>query len=62
VLDLSALSFIDSTGIHGVIELHRRSLAQNVRLLIVPGVPTVQRPFELLGLTATLPFLAATTA
>jgi anti-sigma B factor antagonist len=60
VLDLSALSFIDSTGIHGVIELERRSLGQNVRLVIVPGPPTVQRPFEILGLTDTLPFLAAT--
>src|SRR5947209_3945151 len=59
VLDLSALSFIDSTGINGVIELQRRSLAQHVRLVIVPGPEAVQLPFEILGLAGTLPCLTA---
>jgi anti-sigma B factor antagonist len=59
MLDLRDLSFIDSTGIHGVLEFHERTVAQNVRLVIVPGPPAVQRPFEMLGLTDALPFLAA---
>src|SRR5205823_4913728 len=50
-------SFIDSTGVRGVIELHKRCEQQNVHLLIVPGPPAVQRVFALLGLTELLPFL-----
>jgi anti-anti-sigma factor len=57
VLDLTRLSFIDSTGVRGVIDLHKRSEQQNVHLVIVPGPPAVQRVFELLGLTEILPFL-----
>jgi anti-anti-sigma factor len=57
VLDLSQLTFIDSTGIHVAIELAKRSIQQNVRLVIVPGPPAVQRPFEILRLSDALPFL-----
>jgi anti-sigma B factor antagonist len=57
VLDLSGLDFIDSAGIHGVLELHRRSEQQQARLVIVPGGPQVQRSFELVGLAEILPFL-----
>src|SRR5947209_18940056 len=42
VLDLSRLRFIDSTGIHAVIEVSRRASADDVRLVIVPGMPPVQ--------------------
>jgi anti-sigma B factor antagonist len=58
VLDLSQLTFIDSSGIHVVLELHKRSRQRNVRLVIVPGPRAVRRPFEILGLTKVLPFLA----
>jgi anti-anti-sigma factor len=58
VLDLSQLRFIDSTGIHVVLDLTRRSSRQNVRLVIVPGSPAVQRTFDILGLSTVLPFLA----
>jgi anti-anti-sigma factor len=58
VLDLSCLDFIDSTGIHGVIELQKRSQQQRARLVIVPGPGQVQRTFELVGLTEILPFLS----
>ena len=57
ILDLTRVSFIDSTGVHGVIELQKRSERQNVRLVIVPGPPAVQRVFELVGLTKVLRFL-----
>jgi anti-sigma B factor antagonist len=56
VLDLSRLSFIDSTGVRGVVELHKRCEQQNVHLVIVPGPRAVQRVFALLGLTEILPF------
>lgn len=59
VLDLSQVSFIDSSGIRVVLELHQRSTQRNVHLVIVPGPRAVRRPFEILGLTDRLPFLRA---
>ena len=56
VLDLSCLSFIDSTGVHGILELHKRSTQQHAHLVIVPGPRAVQRIFEITGLTEVLPF------
>src|SRR5438445_11398023 len=43
VLDLSQLGFIDSTGIHAVLELHSRCMHQNIQLVIIPGSRAVQR-------------------
>ena len=57
VLDLSRLAFMDSSGVHAALELARRSTAQNVRLVIIPGPPAVQRVFEVTGLTERLPFI-----
>jgi anti-sigma B factor antagonist len=57
VLDLSRLAFIDSSGLHVMIELAGRSAAQNVRLVIIPGPRAVQRVFEITGLAERLPFL-----
>ncbi len=57
VLDLSQLSFIDSSGIHNVLELYRRCVQQNIHLVIIPGPRAVQRPFEICGLTEGLPFV-----
>ena len=59
VLDLSSVSFIDSTGLHATIELHQRCAHCNIRLVIIPGPPAVQRPFEICQLTEILPFLPA---
>lgn len=56
VLDLSQLTFIDTSAIHVILELQTRSAQQNVRLVIAPGRRAVQHPFEVLGLTAVLPF------
>jgi anti-sigma B factor antagonist len=58
VLDLSRLTFIDSSGLHAAVELHRQATARNVELEIVPGPPAVQRPFAVCGLTESLPFTA----
>jgi anti-anti-sigma factor len=60
VLDLSALTFIDSTGLRVAVELHKCARQQNTRLVIVPGCRAVQRLFEICQLTEVLPFAAAT--
>ena len=57
VLDLSQLTFIDSSGIHGVVELVKRSQRENFRVVIIPGASQIQRVFELCGLIEALPFL-----
>lgn len=62
VLDLSQLTFIDSSGIRVILELQKRSAQQDIRLVIVPGPPAVQCLFEILRLTHALPFLAADSA
>jgi anti-sigma B factor antagonist len=59
VLDLSRLGFIDSSGVHAVISLTRRTERLNVRFLIVPGPDAVQRIFEICHLTDRLPFTNA---
>lgn len=56
VLDLSRLSFIDSSGLHVVLELYQRARDRNIRLVIVPGRRGVQRVFEICQLLDVLPF------
>jgi anti-sigma B factor antagonist len=56
VLDLSRLSFIDSSGIHGLIEAQKRCIERGIRLVIIPGPRAVQRVFEICHLIEILPF------
>lgn len=56
VLDLSGLTFIDSSGIHIVIELVKGAARLEIELAIIPGTAAVQRVFEVCGLTSRLPF------
>jgi stage II sporulation protein AA (anti-sigma F factor antagonist) len=58
VLDLSRLSFIDSTGIQVVIEACQRAGDKNVRLEICAGSGQVAEVFELCALTTFLPFVS----
>lgn len=58
VLDLSRVSFIDSSGIHAVVGTAKRCAEQNVHLVILPGPPQVHRVFEMCQLTTLLPFAA----
>ena len=58
VLDLSCLSFIDSSGVHAVIELHTRTREHGIELVIVPGPERVQRLFDICQLLDVLPFAA----
>jgi anti-sigma B factor antagonist len=58
VLDLSRLSFIDSTGVHVLTEAVQRSAEQDTGLMIMPGPPSVHRIFEVCNLTDRPPFIA----
>ncbi len=59
VLDLSRLTFIDSSGVHVVIDLVKRAARLRIELAIIPGPPAVQRIFDVCGLTQRLPFTSA---
>jgi anti-anti-sigma factor len=57
VIDLSRLSFLDSTGLAMFVALERRCRENGGPALeIRPGPPAVQRLFELVGAAGRLPF------
>lgn len=57
VLDLSELTFIDSTGVRLVLSAHARLCDAGAdRLLLLRGPAQVQRVFEICGVEALLPF------
>ncbi len=57
VLDLSALEFIDSSGIQLVIAADARSRADDRRLRLIRGPDRVQRVFDMCGVADGLPFV-----
>jgi anti-sigma B factor antagonist len=57
VVDLSALTFMDSTGLNQLIAAHERSGRRGFRLAIVPGDAHIRRTFELTGLDRILPMV-----
>ena len=59
LLDLSQLAFIDSSGIHNVLELQGRCAQQHIHLVIMPAPPAVHRTFEISGLADLLPFVGS---
>lgn len=56
VLDLSGLTFMDSTGVRLLVTAHARSRADANRLSLLRGAPVVQRVLELSGVDVLLPF------
>ncbi|MGH2967765.1 MAG: STAS domain-containing protein [Solirubrobacteraceae bacterium] len=56
IIDLQDVSFIDSTGLKLVLNLHTTSGAEGFRLELLPGPPNVQRVFELTATLEHLPF------
>lgn len=56
VLDLSGLTFIDSTGIRLVVSAGARSRADSNRLTVLRGPAAVQRAFEATGVEKLIPF------
>jgi anti-sigma B factor antagonist len=56
VVDLSGLTFVESTGVRLLIEAQARSRADSGRLMLLRGPEDVQRVFELCGVEDRLPF------
>jgi anti-sigma B factor antagonist len=57
-VDLGQLTFMDSTGLHGLLVARDRCQANGKDFRILPGQPQVQRLFELTGLMDELSFSA----
>jgi anti-sigma B factor antagonist len=57
VLDLSGVTFLDSTGLRLLLQAQSRSQADSNRLRLVRGPRRVQRVFELTNTEQLLPFL-----
>jgi anti-anti-sigma factor len=55
VLDLSRLTFMDSTGIHAVLLAKELSAQHESEFSVVPGEAQVKRVMQITGLLATLP-------
>jgi anti-anti-sigma factor len=56
VIDLSGLTFIDSSGLHAILDAYRRCRHDGPTLSIRPGPPNVQHVFALTRLLDYLPF------
>src|SRR3954454_12198701 len=59
VLDLRGVTFLDSTGLHLVLEADAASRAGGWEFVLIGGPAHVQRVFDLTGSRARLPFLTA---
>jgi anti-anti-sigma factor len=57
IVDLSALEFMDSSGLRAMLQIAARSRASGDRVAFVRGSPVVQRLFEITGTESRLPFL-----
>jgi anti-sigma B factor antagonist len=55
VLDLSELTFCDSTGLAGLVRLHRRAAGAGGRIVLRDPVPRVRNLLELTGLDRLFP-------
>lgn len=51
VLDLSRLTFVDSSGVQGVLELAGYAARLKIDLVVIPGSGVVRRLFELCQLS-----------
>jgi anti-sigma B factor antagonist len=58
VLDLRDLSFMDSTGVHLLLELHQRARHRGFELSLVAPAPPADRAIRLCGLDEELPFVS----
>ena len=62
VLDLSALSFVDSSGLWTIVTLHKWCVREGVQFRVVPGSESIQQIFELTGLSDVIPFASPAAA
>lgn len=56
ILDLSNVTFIDSGGLHVILEVCKRCADEGPALTVWPGPPSVQRVFQLTSLLDYVPF------
>lgn len=56
LIDLSELEFLDSAGLHALLDGHRRLCERGLELVLRPGPRAVQRMFELTGAGSVLRF------
>jgi anti-anti-sigma factor len=56
LLDLSELAFMDSSGLRVVLVTNDLCQQGGIELQILPGMPQVQRIFEVTGVLDTMPF------
>ena len=57
VLDLGELDFIDTSGLHLVLDLVRHCAREGVALEVARGRYPIRRAFELAGLERVVPFI-----
>jgi anti-sigma B factor antagonist len=57
ILDLRQVTFLDSAGLHLVVDLDARAARNGMQFAIIAGPPAVQRTFAIAGLGARLPFV-----
>jgi anti-sigma B factor antagonist len=62
ILDLRGATFLDSSGLRLVVDANECSAHDGWSLEIIAGPDAVQRPFDVAGLTARLPFVDAGSA
>jgi anti-sigma B factor antagonist len=56
IVDLSDVTFIDSTGLHVILTAHDELRRSSGRLVLIPGPGPVQRLFEITGVANRLEF------
>jgi anti-anti-sigma factor len=55
-LDLSGLRFLDTSGLRLILETAEASRRDGFSFTVLPGIPAVQRLFEVAGVTELVPF------
>ena len=55
-LDLSGLRFIDTSGLRLVLETAEAARREGFEFMVLPGIPAVQRLFDIAGVTHLVPF------
>lgn len=58
-LDLSELTFMDSSGLHAILTARARFAEADCRLVLLKGCHQVQQIFELMGVDGVLEFVSA---
>jgi anti-sigma B factor antagonist len=55
-LDLAGLSFLDTSGLRLILETAEASRRDGFTFTVLPGIPAVQRLFDVAGVTELVPF------